>query len=224
MNKLTRSGKGDRTAGSARMRAARPAVQLQDASDLGGDPAWLLGHVRPVVSERDDACLHAGVVPVDVTPAGLGRMRDPAIEFHGNPKLTVAIVQVAGPLADVADGLPSRAGEPMRPFNAVNIAPLQYRVDAVADISEGRGQLRAPAKPGPGRHGGEQDFGGGQPAPTGGDEPRQCLVNVRGSLNEGEGRLFDPGTGRRAGGVTRLAEATQGMNDDPWDPAPTLPS
>src|SRR5262249_59754055 len=111
MNKLTRSGKGDRTAGSARMRAARPAVQLQEAGDVGGDPAWLLGHVRPVVSERDNARLCAGVVPVDVTPAGLSRMCNPAIEFHGNPKLTVAIVQVAGLPAHVADGLPSRAGE-----------------------------------------------------------------------------------------------------------------
>src|SRR5215469_3247379 len=126
-------------------------MQLQNAGDLGGNSARIPCHISPVVPKRDDPCFGAGVIPVDVAPTGLGRVHGSPVEFHRNPVLTVVIVEIAGPPAYPADGLALCSRQPMRPFDAANIVPLQYRVDAAVDIGEGSSQLGAPSQSRPGR-------------------------------------------------------------------------
>jgi hypothetical protein len=109
-------------------------VISEHPGDLGSDPAGLLGHIRPAVPECHDARLGAGVIPVNVPPACVNGMRRPPIEFHGDPELLVMIVQIAGTAAHPAEGLPFRARQSMAPFDAANIVPLQYRVNAVVNV------------------------------------------------------------------------------------------
>ena len=91
------------------MRTARPAVQLQDAGDLSGNSARVICHISPAVPERNNPNASAGVVPADVAPAGLGRMRSPAIEFDGNAEVPVAVVEVTSASIGAASGPPRKA-------------------------------------------------------------------------------------------------------------------
>src|ERR1700746_317896 len=97
------------TARSAPAQVARPAPEPEHLTDLGGDPARLLCHLRPAVPERDNAHACAGVVPARIAPAGLSGMGGLAVELNHYRELPVVVVQVARPTACSADGLSFRS-------------------------------------------------------------------------------------------------------------------
>jgi len=193
--------------------AAGPAAQLEYLGDFSRHPARVVRHIRPAISERDDARSRAGVVPVDVAPAGLGRVRRLAIEFHSHPELRIAIVEVADALADPTQCLPFGAREAMRPFDAPDVTPLQDRVDAISDVAECVGQLSSPPQFRPHLNGGEQCLCGDESARAGTGEPGDGLVQVRCRLSQVESGFFDASSRRSTGWMNRSADLGRIMYD-----------
>jgi hypothetical protein len=98
---------------------------LEDLGDLNSHSARVTRNIRPAVPERDDAQSRTRVVAMDVAPARLGRVRRLAVEFHGNPELSIAIVEVTSTFASAALRLPEGAWQPVWPFDAPDVPPFQ---------------------------------------------------------------------------------------------------
>jgi hypothetical protein len=145
--------------------------------DLVGHLARVFRHAGPAVAEGDDSRARAGVVPVDVAPARFGGMSGLAVEFHGYPELPVLVIEIAGARAGLAHRLPSGSWEPVRPFDASDVAKLQARMGAIADIAKRAGELGPPAQFRPGLHRGEQEFGGYKAPRARSDGPGQISTS-----------------------------------------------
>jgi hypothetical protein len=79
---------------------------------------------------------------MDVAPARLGRVRRLAVEFHGNPELSIAIVEVTSTFASAALRLPEGAWQPVWPFDAPDVPPFQ------AGSRRGAGRMNRVVDPG----------------------------------------------------------------------------
>ena len=139
----------DWTAGPHGRSVPFPALAAQDTGDLSRGPAAVLGGVRPAIPEGFRSLDPVRVVPVGVAPAALGRVGGQPVELDAQVVFLVQVVQVPGSAAMPALGLPSRRRQAVRPLHAVDVVPLQRRVDAIGRVLRGTGDPGPPADPRP---------------------------------------------------------------------------
>src|SRR5258707_10590009 len=85
--------------GSAATRCAGPTTNTEHLGDLSGHLAWSGRDVRPAIAEGKDPGAGEMVIPVDVLPAGFGRVRAESIEFDAQRELVEEVVQISRPQA-----------------------------------------------------------------------------------------------------------------------------
>jgi len=89
------------------------------------------------------------VIPVDVLPAGLGRVRAESIEFDSQRELVEEVVQISRPQALPLPNLAPWPGQTMGAFNVSQIAALQVRENSFGDLFECHQDIGPPAQPRP---------------------------------------------------------------------------
>jgi hypothetical protein len=123
-------------------------------------------------------------------------MRCCPVEFYAKPVFVIEIVQVSAARALPDSRLPSRGRQPMRTFDAADVAMLQNRQDSLIDAAKRRCDLAAPAHFLACVHSQAYPVCCGTPPADGPANPRVRVVEVRCDLDEIKHRVLDAGTRR----------------------------
>src|SRR5690242_5804066 len=114
---------------------------MQHRGDGVGGLAATIAHIDDSEPEREDALYRVGRVAPLIAPLLVSRMRCGPVEFYANPVFVIEIVQVPAARVLPDPRLPSRGRQPMRTFDAADVAMLQNRQDSLIDAAERRCDL-----------------------------------------------------------------------------------
>ena len=158
-----------------------------------------------------------GVVAALITPLLVLGMRGGPVEFHANPVRLVQVVEVpvAGVLPD--SGLPPCCGKPVRAFHPADVAVLEHGQGPVLGVTERQGDFPAPAHLLSGVHSLADPVRSGAPAADCPANPRVCVIEGRGDLDEIEHRILHPGARREHDGMPGPQDRIGSMDNDAGD-------
>ena len=116
--------------------ASGPATSLQGPGNFGGHLAGPVCDVGPAIPQRDDPVCRVGVVTAGVAPAGVGRVRHRAVEFHAGAVILVAdvLVGTAAPAHD--EDLPGPGRQAVCALDVTQIAAFEARMNSLTHLGK----------------------------------------------------------------------------------------
>ena len=151
-------------------------------------------------------------------------MGDEPVEFGAQGVLLVQVVQVPGPAAVPALGLPPRRRQAVGPFHAVDVVALQRRVHAVGGVLQGAGDPGPPADPRPVGECLAQRSRRGQPAPDSSGYPAVRVVEGPCLGHQVQDRVLHRGPRQLPGRLPLRPQAPRPVDDHTPDLPATGPA